>query len=171
MSTARRPARSARPAAAAARRAVPPALLAVLLLAPAACAGPGDAPITGPDVTLVGTTAGGAITPGATTAAALVGRWARVTGSGTALRETTFAFGADGTGARTTATRTVLGAELVVDRQPFTWSAGAGVLLLQLPAGGGSPGVTTLRAAFRVERGVAGTVLLLDGLPYERAGG
>lgn len=127
------------------------------VLAPSALGGSGAGAPTG-----TATVASG-ITP-------LLGSWTRVAStSAGVLTEQTFVFGADGRGARSTTTRTALGIPLVVERQPFTWSAGAGVLLLRLPRPGSADAL--LRVSYRVLVDVGGTVLRLDGQDYRRTGG
>jgi hypothetical protein len=147
-----------------ARRTRVAALCGVLALA-GACADGTRPNLLAPPEVVVSTGATG--TPGAFTAQALVGRWTRLDASGTS--EVTFAFQSDGTGSRTTVQRTPLGASIAVDQQPFRWSAGAGVLILTFPGPGTLGSQTIVRASFRVEQALTGTVLVLDGLGYGRA--
>ena len=128
-----------------------------------ATTGPGGATV------LVGT-AGSALAAGIG-ASDLLGRWTRVgaAAGGGVVTEVTWSFVGGGTGARTTATRTLLGVALAVDQAPFTWTAGGGVLLLRFPQSTGLDVV--LRATYRVEAGLTGTALRLDGETYARASG
>jgi hypothetical protein len=119
-----------------------------------------------PDVVI---STGGSGTPGGFTGNALVGRWTRLEANGTS--EITFTFLSDGTGSRTTVQRTPLGAAIAVDQQALRWSAGAGVLILTFPGPGTLGSQTILRSSFRVEQGLTGTVLVLDGATYGRATG
>jgi hypothetical protein len=112
---------------------------------------------------------GGSFTIGASDSRALVGRWTRVEGTpgtGGVLVETTFSFVGDGSGSRVNVTRTALGAVIAEDRQPFTWTAGASVLVIRIQ---GPVGETILHASFVIQSDVTGTTLKLDGLPYRRA--
>ena len=116
---------------------------------------------------LAATTGGAGITVGALAGESLVGRWTRVDGAAPGvIVETTFSFLGGGGGARVIVTRTALGAVIAEDRQPFTWTAGAGVLVIRLA---GTLGETVLRASFAVEQGLTGATLRLDGLPYRRS--
>jgi hypothetical protein len=119
-----------------------------------------------PDVVI---STGGSGTPGGFTGNALVGRWTRLEANGTS--EITFTFLSDGTGSRTTVQRTPLGSAIAVDQQALRWSAGAGVLILTFPGPGTLGSQTILRSSFRVEQGLTGTVLVLDGATYGRATG
>jgi hypothetical protein len=143
-------------------------LVALLVALLTACEGTTSAlgpPLGGSELTA---TTGGTVTVGGQTSAALVGRWSRVDGVAPGvLVETSFTFLSGGSGARTVITRSALGAVLSEDRQPFTWSAGAGVLLIRFP---GPVGETILRASFAVDAGLSGTTLRLDGISYRRAG-
>ena len=137
-------------------------------LALGACADGTTGGLLGPEVVAI-STAGGSVTPGSTASGALLGRWTRLEAGG--VSEVSFAFGSDGSGARTTVQRTPFGAVIASDVQPFRWTAGGGVLVLQLDAPGTVAARQTLRASFRVEQALTGTTLLLDGVPYGRAGG
>lgn len=141
------------------------ALAAPFALALGACAEGKTANLLEPPDVVISTT--GAGTPGGFTSNALVGRWTRLEGNGTT--EITFAFQSDGSGSRTTVQRTPLGAAIATDQQPFRWSAGAGVLILTFPGPGTLGSQTIVRATFRVEQGLTGTVLVLDGATYGRA--
>ena len=116
---------------------------------------------------LAATTGGAGITVGALAGESLVGRWTRVDGAAPGvIVETTFNFLGGGSGSRVIVTRTALGAVLAEDRQPFTWTAGGGVVMLRIQ---GALGETILRASFAVQSDLTGTTLRLDGLPYRRA--
>jgi hypothetical protein len=100
----------------------------------------------------------------------LLGSWVRVSGSGAGvLVEQTFTFGPDGSGVRTTITRTAFGAAIATEQAPFTWSAGAGILQLRFPRDGAAD--TVVRASYVLLADVASTVLRLDGTEYVRIGG
>ena len=87
-------------------------------------------------------------TVGATAGASLVGRWTRIDGSPPGvLVETTFSFLSGGSGSRVVVTRTALGAVIAEDRQPFTWTAGGGVLVIRLQS---AVGETIVRASYAV---------------------
>ena len=151
-----------------AARAATAVAAALALAASTACDGTTSALGPGQPTTELAATTGGNVTVGGKTAGALLGRWTRVDGvSPGVLVETTFTFVSGGSGARTVVTRTALGAVISEDRQPFTWTAGAGVLLVRFP---GVVGETILRASFAVDTGLSGTTLRLDGVPYRRAG-
>ena len=138
--------------------------VAALLLA--ACEG--TTSLTAPGEVELSARTGGALTVGGLAGESLLGRWTRVDGVAPGvIVETTFSFLGGGTGARVVVTRTALGAVIAEDRQPFTWTAGGGVLLIRIPGALGSE--TILRASFAVERDLLGTTLHLDGLPYRRS--
>ena len=100
----------------------------------------------------------------------LLGSWTRVSGSGAGvLTEQTFTFSADGSGARTTITRTALGVAIVAEQAPFTWNAGGGILQLRFLRQGSVD--TVVRSSYVLLADVAATILRLDGTEYVRAGG
>jgi hypothetical protein len=143
----------------------PSALVTALATLLAACEG--TTSLVGPRDTQLVATTGGAFTVGGLAGESLLGRWTRVEGAGPGvIVETTFSFLSGGTGARVVVTRTALGAVIAEDRQPFTWTAGAGVLVLRIA---GALGETVLRASFAVEQDLTGATLRLDGLPYRRS--
>jgi hypothetical protein len=147
-----------------ARAAARAALLAVTLAALAGCEGTTSA--VGPQQVEFAATTGGDALAGGRTSNALVGRWTRIEDDAAGLLvETTFTFVGDGTGTRTVVTRSVLGAVLAVDRAPFRWSGGGGVLVLRFA---GPFGDAIVRATFAVETELAGTTLHLDGRRYRR---
>lgn len=146
-------------------RAVGASLVALAL---GACADGSTSGLLGPEFVSI-STAGSGVTPGSTASGALLGRWTRLEAGGAS--EVSFAFTSDGSGARTTVQRTPFGAVIASDVQPFRWTAGGGVLVLQLDAPGTVAARQILRASFRVEQALTGTTLLLDGVPYGRAGG
>jgi hypothetical protein len=150
-----------------------PLLAATALAATALAACEGTTSVLGPRGTELSATTGagggGAFTVGGLSGGSLVGRWTRVDGVAPGvIVETTFSFLGGGSGSRVVVTRTALGAVIAEDRQPFTWSAGAGVLVIRIA---GPVGETVLRASFAVETDLTGTTLRLDGLPYRRAAG
>jgi hypothetical protein len=163
----RRPA-TLRPRAQALSAARLPLTSLVIAVALGACADGTTGGLLGPEYVAI-STAGSSGTPGGTTGNALLGRWTRLEGGGAS--EVSFAFASDGSGARTTVQRTALGGVIASDVQPFRWSAGGGVLVLQLDAPGAVAARQVVRATFRVEQALTGTTLLLDGVPYGRAGG
>jgi hypothetical protein len=130
----------------------------------------GTTSVLGPQGSELSVKTGGTFTVGASDSRSLVGRWTRVEGTpgtvGGVLVETTFSFLGDGSGSRVSVTRTALGAVIAEDRQPFTWTAGASVLVIRIR---GAVGETILRASFVIDNGLTGTTLTLDGLPYRRA--
>ena len=113
--------------------------------------------------------AGGSVTI-ARGQADLLGSWTRVSGSGAGvLTEQTFTFSADGSGARTTVTRTALGIAIAAEQAPFTWNAGGGILQLRFIRQGSVD--TVVRSSYVLLADVSATVLRLDGTEYVRAGG
>jgi hypothetical protein len=140
------------------RRALVPAALALALLSAPAC----------DDVDIAASLGapGGTIAIGGQTASAVIGRWLHVEGAAADgyTTETTWTFDAGGSARRTIVTRTVLGEVVAVSETLATWSAGAGVLLIDL----GAPSFRVLRVPFSITYGVEGTVLHLDGLRYLR---
>jgi predicted small secreted protein len=145
------------------------ATLAVAAVATLLAACDGTTSALGPDGSDLSVRTGGSFTVGAGDSRSLVGRWTRVEGTGgtgSVLVETTFSFLGDGSGSRVTVTRTALGAVIAEDRQPFTWTAGASVLLIRIQ---GPVGETILHASFVIQSDVTGTTLNLDGQPYRRA--
>ena len=143
----------------------PIALVTALATLLAACEG--TTSVVGPRDGQLAATTGGALTVGGLAGQSLVGRWTRVDAPGLGVNvETTFSFLSGGTGSRVVVTRTALGAVIAEDRQPFTWTAGAGVLVIRLA---GMLGETVLRASFAVEQELTGATLRLDGLPYRRS--
>jgi hypothetical protein len=141
-----------------ARRALVPAVLALAALSVTAC----DKEVLSASF---GAPAGGTTVSGQT-ASALIGRWIHVEGSAADgyTTETTWAFDAGGAARRTVVTRTVLGEVVAVSETQAEWSAGAGVLLINL----GAPSFRLLRVPFSISYGVEGTVLDLDGVRYLR---
>ena len=100
----------------------------------------------------------------------LLGSWTRVSGSGAGvLTEQTFTFSADGSGARTTVTRTALGIAIAAEQAPFTWNAGGGILQLRFIRQGSVD--TVVRSSYVLLADVSATVLRLDGTEYVRSGG
>ena len=100
----------------------------------------------------------------------LLGSWTRVSGSGAGiLTEQTFTFSADGSGVRTTVTRTALGIAITAEQAPFTWNAGGGILQLRFIRQGSVD--TIVRSSYVLLADVAATVLRLDGTEYVRSGG
>ena len=100
----------------------------------------------------------------------LLGSWTRVSGSGAGvLTEQTFTFSADGSGARTTITRTALGVAIAAEQAPFTWNAGGGILQLRFIRQGAVD--TVVRSSYVLLADVSATVLRLDGTEYVRSGG
>jgi hypothetical protein len=100
----------------------------------------------------------------------LLGSWTRVSASAAGvLTEQTFTFSGDGSGARTTVTRTALGVAIAVDQAPFTWNAGGGILQLRFIRQGSVD--TIVRSSYVLLADVAATVLRLDGAEYVRSGG
>ena len=100
----------------------------------------------------------------------LLGSWTRVSGSGAGvLTEQTFTFSGDGSGARTTVTRTALGVPIAVEQAPFTWNAGGGILQLRFIRQGSVD--TIVRSSYVLLADVYATVLRLDGAEYVRSGG
>jgi hypothetical protein len=99
----------------------------------------------------------------------LLGSWVRVAGSGTGvLVEQTFTFAADGSGQRTTITRTAFGAPIAIEQAPFRWNAGGGILQLRFIRQDATD--TVVRASYVLLADVASTVLRLDGTEYVRVG-
>ena len=142
--------------------------VAILLAAPLLVACEGTTSIAGPGAVELSARTGGAVTVAGLAGESLVGRWTRVDGVAPGvLVETTFSFLGGGTGARVVITRTALGAVISEDRQPFTWTAGGGVVMIRIAGALGSE--TILRTSFAVEADLTGTTLRLDGLPYRRA--
>lgn len=155
-------------------RALGRALIGALGLALAACDGTSSiegvtAPITLASTTGVGAGLGGGL--GVTRGAAeLLGSWTRVTGGSTGvLTEQTYTFLGDGSGVRTTVTRTALGIALAVEQAPFSWDGGGGVLLLRFRREAVVD--ATVRVPYVVRADFSATVLQLDGLEYRRSGG
>jgi hypothetical protein len=100
----------------------------------------------------------------------LLGSWVRVAGAGTGvLVEQTFTFAPDGSGLRTTITRTALGAPIAIEQAPFRWNAGGGILQLRFAREGAVD--TVVRASYVLLADLAATVLRLDGTEYVRIGG
>lgn len=117
----------------------------------------------------VGGTTGGGRAGVATAQVPLLGSWTRIAAAGGLLTEQTWSFGSDGSGVRTTVTRTALGIPLTVEQQTFAWDAGGGILLLRFRHAGAVD--TTIRASYALLIDVRGTVLRLDGLDYARTAG
>lgn len=103
-------------------------------------------------------------------AAELLGSWTRISsGAPGVLIEQTYTFLIDGSGVRTTVTRTALGIALAVEQAPFSWEGGGGVLLLRFRRQGAFD--TAVRVPFTIRADFSATVLQLDGLDYRRSGG
>lgn len=102
-------------------------------------------------------------------AAELLGSWTRIAGGPGVVVEQSYTFAGDGTGVRTTTTRTALGVPIAAEAAPFTWSGGAGVLRLEFRRNGAVEAV--LRTSYQVLLDLGGTTLRLDGLTFARTGG
>lgn len=160
-------ARTARP-----RRTAGAALTALLTLgAVTACDGTSELEgVLGPSALTSGGGSLGVVSAGVHRAGAeLLGSWTRVASGTGVLVEQSYTFAGDGTGVRTTTTRTALGVAIAAEAAPFTWSGGAGVLRLEFRRNGAIEAV--LRTSYQVLLDLGGTTLRLDGLTFARTGG